>query len=164
MQKGETISYINYILVAKYGSMAKICQKEHVCPLYRMTDTWLEGGLVFSWCITLDQDDIVILDTSQKNTQTDSINDRASQSTTWSFATPNYILPEYEPSQDEKRSLIAFSFAYMHNVSKVLISKFVNEEKVVGIWPGWTEYDATLADYGTVKVRLVTKFKADSIY
>lgn len=150
--------------MAKYGSMAKICQKQPVCSLYRMTDTWLEGGLVFSWCVPLDYNSIVFLDSSQKNTQTESTNDMTSQSTSWSFGTPNYILPEYESSQGGERILFAFSFAYMHNVSKMSMNKFVNEEKVVGIWPGWSEYDATLADYGSVKVNLATKFKADSIY
>jgi hypothetical protein len=150
--------------VAKYGSIVKVCQKEQICPLFRMTDAWLEGGLVFSWCVPLDQDKIVILDASQKNTQTDSFADMASQSTNWSFATPNYTIPDYEPSQVEDRSLYAFSFAYMHNVSQISIKKFVDNEQVVGIWPEWTEYNATLADYGTIKVKLVTKFKADSIY
>ncbi|KAI8983942.1 hypothetical protein BDF20DRAFT_355658 [Mycotypha africana] len=171
--------------MAKYGSIAKVSRYDQDAVLFRMLNTWTEGGLVFSRCVLLPQEDIDFLlsfasapssmqEGSQiqqhlqqqrtltsfgSNTQVESIKEFESQ------ITPR--LPEYVPKEgaEDETFLFAFSFAYMrYPPPPHILNKFVEEEQVVGVWPDWKEINMEIEGMGTFEVNLVTKFKADSIY
>lgn len=145
-------------IVAKYGSIVKVCLKQPEVYLFRMIKTWAEGGLVFSWCVLLKDEEIQFLlsndEGSVPNTQSDSIKDFQSQ------RIPS--LPDYIPQEDDEKILFAFSFCFTN--SRVSLQNFIEHEQVVGIWPDWSEVSLELDNYGPCEVNLARRFKANSIY
>lgn len=142
------------LLVAKYGSIIKVCSQSPGSRLFRLMDPWIERGLVFAWCVPLKESEIQQVVGTPVSSQFSREED--SQDIIEDFSQPS-SLPPYEPEQGEERLLMAFSFCFINTtVSK---DTFVQKEKCVGIWPPWTEMEGE-----DEKVYLVTRFKSDVIY
>jgi predicted flavoprotein YhiN len=63
----------------------------------------------------------------------------------------------------EEKFLFAFSLAYIK--SRKYARKFIEQERVVAVWPDdWSELQITLPIVGHCVANLTSKFKADSIY
>ncbi|KAI8646123.1 hypothetical protein BD408DRAFT_410710 [Parasitella parasitica] len=178
--------------LAKYGNIAKVCKevaKEAV--LFWVNDSWLEGNLIFAWCTLMDEQEIEgwitikqeaeveeakveqveaeeeeladrllclmeddeKIDTSVNNSTIKNHPDEALLSTI-----NNDRLPEHDDS-----FLFAFSLAYVK--SRKYAKKFIEQERVVAVWPdSWSELQITLPKIGHFIANVTSKFKADSIY
>ncbi|CAO3700006.1 unnamed protein product [Rhizopus stolonifer] len=137
-QKEDFIIWENGVnaMMAKYGSIIKVCNKSPESQAFRLIDPWVERGLVFSWCVSLKESEIVqvVGPMTPGNSQISWNED--TQDIIEDFSQPK-PLPPYEPEENEERFLIAFSFAYI--ATTVSKDMFVKNERCVGVWPPWTE-------------------------
>ncbi|KAI9283358.1 hypothetical protein BY458DRAFT_448840 [Sporodiniella umbellata] len=146
-------------LMAKYGSIVKVCSKSPGSQAFRLIESWVERGLVFSWCVPLKESEILQI------TSISAQNSFAS----WSENTQDTIedfsqsqpLPPYQPEDNDQRFLMVFSFAYVS--TKISREVFVQKESCVGIWPPWSESELDISGQRH-KVYLITRFKSDVIY
>lgn len=146
--------------MAKYGSIIKVCNKSPESQAFRLIDPWIERGLVFSWCVSLKESEIVqvVGPMTPGNSQISWNED--TQDIIEDFSQPK-PLPPYEPEENEERFLMVFSFAYI--ATTVSKDMFVKNERCVGIWPPWTESEIDVNNRRQ-KVYLITRFKSDVIY
>jgi hypothetical protein len=117
-----------------------------------MLETWVDRGLVFSYCVLLNEEEMdQVLGSDPRTNGEDAIEE---------FSQP-CSLPPYEYKEGEARVLLLFSFAYMNPaISK---NRFIKNEKLVGIWPPLNHLRLDFGQ-GEEDVLIVTRFKADSIY
>lgn len=163
-------------VVARYGNIAQMCREEcSDAALFRILDSWIEGNVIFAWCTCMDEDDIdewisAKKAEEEKEETTDLsmafIPDNTATTFSSSCAIKSYPDQELLINMDavpEEKFLFAFSLAYIK--SRKYAKKFIEEERVVAVWPDdWSELQITLPIAGHCTARLTSKFKADSIY
>lgn len=173
----KTKTLTEMCLVAKYGNIAQVCKEEDAdAALFRILDSWIEGNVIFAWCTCMDEDEIDEWIAAKKaDEEKEDITDPSMalipDDTAITAAANNNAIKSY-PDQEllinmdvvpEEKFLFAFSLAYIK--SRKYAKKFIEEERVVAVWPDdWSELQITLPIAGHCTARLTSKFKADSIY
>ncbi|KAI8884958.1 hypothetical protein K501DRAFT_332265 [Backusella circina FSU 941] len=138
--------------MASSRSIAHVCSKSKDAHVCRMLETWVDRGLVFSYCVLLNDEEMEQVLVSNSRTTDDDVIEEFSQPSS---------LPPYEYKEGDARVLLLFSFAYMNpTISK---KRFIENEKLVGIWPPLNHLKLDFGE-GEEDVLIVTRFKADSIY
>ncbi|GAN09912.1 hypothetical protein MAM1_0302d09445 [Mucor ambiguus] len=162
--------------LAEYGNIAQVCKENDAnAALFWILDSWVEGNVIFAWCTCMDDDDIEEwvsvkkADEKKEETMNSSIALIPDDDAT---ATTNTDTIKSYPDQDllnnmdkipEEKFLFAFSLAYIK--SRKYAKKFIEQERVVAVWPDdWSELQITLPIIGHCVANLTSKFKADSIY
>ncbi|KAL0140295.1 hypothetical protein V8B55DRAFT_1505949 [Mucor lusitanicus] len=167
--------------LAKHGNIAQVCKEEDVdAALFWILDSWIEGNVIFAWCTCMDEEGVdkwlsAKKADEEKREATDSTlaftpDDGDDDETATTIA--NHDAIKSYPDQDllnnmdavpEEKFLFAFSLAYIK--SRKYARKFIEEERVVAVWPDdWSELQITLPMVGHCTAKLTSKFKADSIY
>ncbi|KAK4521854.1 uncharacterized protein ATC70_004392 [Mucor velutinosus] len=162
--------------LATYGNIAQMCkEKDSNAALFWILDSWIEGNVLFAWCTCMDEDDIdewvsakkadeekeETTDPSMDSTPNDATTTAANNDAIKSY--PDQELLNSMDEMPEEKCLFAFSLAYIK--SRKYAKKFIEEERVVAVWPDdWSELQITLPIVGHCIAKLTSKFKADSIY
>lgn len=142
--------------MTQYGSLIEMyCQNDTDIFLFRMLETWSEGGLIFSWCVLLKEEEVELL-----RSRTALVDENSQDAITEFTSQPALRLPDYQHDSQEEKFLFAFSSVYLN----ITMERFITEEQVMGIWSTWTEIQVDLKDYGPCTVNLATRFKPNSVY
>ncbi|KAL9548148.1 hypothetical protein MBANPS3_005829 [Mucor bainieri] len=163
--------------LATHGNIAEACKEEDAsAALFWILDSWIEGNVIFAWCTCMDEDDMDEWLSAKKAEEEEkegysTISSATFMPDTVTTTTNDEAIKSY-PDQDllnnmdkipEEKFLFAFSLAYVK--SRKYAKKFIEEERVVAVWPDdWSELQITLPVVGHCMARLTNKFKADSIY
>ncbi|KAL9543754.1 hypothetical protein PS6_009121 [Mucor atramentarius] len=162
--------------LAKHGNIAKMCTAEDSeAALFWILDSWIEGNVIFAWCTYMDEDDIdqwiSAKEEDEKKEEAIDPSMALIPNTDTITTTDNYAIKSY-PDQKllnnmngmpGEKYLFAFSLAYIK--SRKYAKKFIEEERVVAVWPEeWSELQIMLPIVGHCIAILTSKFKADSIY
>jgi hypothetical protein len=175
-------------------SIVKACNSSNEeVFLFRMIKVWMERGLIFAWCVQLNQSEIDIMmlqppppppqstpplskdgNNSSKNGSSNSNSNSNNSSfdkydTSSVFKSPPTIntLPPYVENEAVEKILFAFSFSYHTNSSNIfqLKEEFMKRNRVVAIWPPWDPIYVRLKEEEEeeIAVNLVTRFRADGL-
>ncbi|KAI9028929.1 hypothetical protein CLU79DRAFT_519134 [Phycomyces nitens] len=140
--------------MAHHGSVTWAVSHSKEARLFRMTDTWSENGVIFSWCVPVtDEEQESLRHLTQSQPDDDSVDEIFSQP---------QLLPPYIPSEDDDKYL--FGFFFLHSNTTPLVKERFLKETFVGIWPPWTHYIDKLSDSEERKVFMATRFMANSMY
>lgn len=141
-------------IVAKQGSVARLCATTGDAVLFRIMDAWLDGVSVFAQCIPVRTEELscFLQPTRQSQDDHDTIEESFSQPAS---------LPPYIPRPDDKEHTFLFSFAYMQ-LASASHRKLLTDD-CVAIWEPWNTVKAFAAG-DQREVHVVTRFMTDSIY
>ncbi|CEP17490.1 hypothetical protein [Parasitella parasitica] len=166
--------------LAKKGSLAKVCKEiDREAILFWINDSWLEGNLIFAWCTLMDEEEIKRWISMKQNkeieeeTEEEVLTDRfldLIEYSEQSDANINSIIKNHPDEAllningvSKHEFLFAFSLAYIK--SRKYAKKFIEQERVVAVWPdSWSELQLVLPRIGHCIANVTSKFKADSIY
>lgn len=167
--------------LAQYGNIAKVCKEVNSeAVLFWLLDSWIEGNLIFAWCTLMDEEEIDNWISTKEDEdeeegssgqfsslmriEDDCTSNKYGMSTIKSCPDDGLLtVMNDELSEPEEKFLFAFSLAYIK--SRKYAKKFIEEERVVAVWPDdWSEIQITLPKIGHCIANLTSKFKADSIY
>ncbi|KAL0074429.1 hypothetical protein J3Q64DRAFT_1704483 [Phycomyces blakesleeanus] len=140
--------------MAHHGSVTWAVFHSKEARLFRMTDTWSENGVIFSWCVPVtDEEQETLKSSTQSQQDDDSVKDIFSQP---------HVLPSYVPNENDDKYL--FGFFFLHSNITSTTEKDFMKETLVGIWPPWTHYTDKLSGSEKKEVFMATRFMANCMH